>query len=140
MAHFLRFSFNSTTRHRYNARIVLLETRAFRRCPICNGWTGKKWFMLRHATNTHNHRHNHGRRRQKWPPNAPNEASSPTMTRRMDWGITPQASSYNFGGGEEMYGHQSSPLFWQWCIATKLSVLRAVHPLNLLRGTSPIEQ
>jgi hypothetical protein len=62
--------------------------------------------------------HNHGRHQRKWPPNAPNEASSPTTTRwiRMDGWPTPQASRYHFGGSEGVYGPQSTPLFWQWCI------------------------
>ena len=79
--------------------------------------------------NTH-HRHNHGQRWQKWPPNAPNEASSPTMARRTDGRQPPEQVAIILGGV-------------RGCIAIKVllcsgddasqqhrSVLRAIHPLT----------
>ncbi len=81
--------------------------------------------------NTHNRHHNHGRCRQKWPPNAPNEASSPTMTRHTDGRQPPKQVVIILGG---VWG----------CMALKAllcsgddvspqhqSVLRAIHPFNL---------
>ncbi len=81
-------------------------------------WPEKSGSCSGKLQNTHNHRCNHGQRRGKWPPNAPNEASSPRKPSRMDgWQLPEQAVLY-FVGSEGVYGHQSTPLFRRWCIAT----------------------
>ncbi len=80
--------------------------------------------------NTHNHRHNHGQRRRKWPPNAPNEASSPATTHFTDGGQPPKQAVIIFGGVRgcmaikalHFSGNDTSPQHW--------SVLRAIYPLT----------
>jgi hypothetical protein len=132
LAHFLCFSFNPTSRHQYNARIVLLETRAFQQYPICHGLIGKSGMCSGMLQNTHNHHHNYGQRQRKWPPNAPNEASSPATTRCMDGRQPPKQAVIIFGGVRGVWPSikvllcsGNDALLQHW------SVLRAMHPLNL---------
>ena len=85
--------------------------------------------------NTHSHPHNHhGQHQQKWPPYAPNEASSPATTRCMD-GQQPTKRAVIILGRVRgcmaikvllCSGDDASPQHW--------SVLRAIHPLNLRKN------
>jgi hypothetical protein len=84
--------------------------------------------MLQH---THNHHHNHGQCRQKWPPNAPNEASSsPARMPCMDGRQPPKQAVIILGGVRGCMaikallfsGNDQSP--------QHRSVLRAIHPLT----------
>ncbi len=126
----------------YNARIVLLEMRAFQQYTI----SGKKWFLLRYATKTHNHHHNHDQRRRKWPPTAPNEASSPTTTQRMDVRQPPEQVVIILGGVRGCMALKALLCSGDDASPQHRSSLRAIHPLNLrknmhlLEGSSPIEQ
>ena len=76
------------------------------------------------------HRHNHGCCRQKWPPNTPNEASSPVRKHWTDGWQLPEQANMTCGeaGGcmaikALLYSSDdASPQHW--------SVLIAIHSLN----------
>ena len=83
--------------------------------------------------NTHNHHHNHGQHQRKWPPYAPNEASSPATTGCMD-GQQPTERAVIILGRVRgcivikvliCSSDDASPQHW--------SVLRVIHPLNLTK-------
>ena len=113
---YLLFSFISKSRSQYNARIVLLETRAFWRCPVWCGSTGKKWFVLRHATK-HTQRPSHNdRRRRKWPHNAPHEALRLVPMHQIDGRQPPEQGNKIWGRVEMVNVPQSAPLFRRLCI------------------------
>ena len=46
------------------------------------------------------------------------------------WGKIPQASGYNFGGNEGVYGPQNTPMLWRCIITGTWSALMAIHPLT----------
>ena len=81
--------------------------------------------------NTHNHHHNHGERWWKWPPNAPNEASSPATTHCMDGQQPPKQAVIIMGrvrgciAIKALFCSDNDALPQHW------SVLKAIHPLNL---------
>ena len=113
---------------------------------VC-GLTGKKWFVLRHAT-----KHTQPPS-QPWPtpaemaPLCPKWGIKPCNNTLHGWATTHRASGYNFGESEGVYCHQSAHLFQRWCIATTLECFEGHTPpqpyknyVHLLRGSSPIEQ
>ena len=106
LSRFHLFSFISMSLPQYNARIVLLETRAFWRYPPCRGpwFNQKKWFVLRHTTK---HSHNDGRRRRKCPPDAPHEALRLVPTRQIDGRRPPEQADIILGVLRRVYGPQS---------------------------------
>ncbi len=75
--------------------------------------------IWRHQPPTANNDHlNHY---QPWPmpaemaPLRPTWDLAPRAAVIAQWGKTPQASGYNFGGSEGVYGPQNTPMLWQ-CI------------------------
>ncbi len=58
---------------------------------------------------------NHDRRRQKWPPSAPNEALSSVLAQHMDRGQPPKHADIIFGSVTGVYGPQNTPMLWVWC-------------------------
>ena len=122
------------SRHQYNARIVLVETRAFRRYIICHGSIRKSGLCSGTLQNTHNHHHNHSRRPWKCPPNAPNEASSPAKLRRTDGRQPPEQAVIILGGVRGCMAIKMHLCSSDDALPQHWSVLRAIHPLNLQKN------
>ncbi len=81
--------------------------------------------------NTHNHGHNHGQCQQKWPPNAPNEASSPATMCHTNGRQPPEQACIFFGGVRGCMALKSLLCSGDDASPQHQSVLKAIHPLNL---------
>jgi hypothetical protein len=80
--------------------------------------------------NTHNQHHNHGQCRRKWPPNTPNEASSPAMTHCTDGRQPPKQAVIILGGVRGCMAIKVLPCSGNDASPQHRSVLRAIHPLT----------
>ena len=93
-------------------------------------WPEKSGSCSGTLQNTHNHRHNHGQRQQKWPPNAPNEASSPAKRRCTDGQQSPERAVILLGGVRGCMAIKALICSGNDASPQHLSVLRAIHPLT----------
>ena len=80
--------------------------------------------------NTHNQRHNHGQRQWKWPPNTPNETSSPAMTHCTDRRQPPEQAVIILGGVRGYMAIKALHCSSNDASPHHRSVLRAIHPLT----------
>ena len=80
-------------------------------------------------------------------PLMPQIGITPHNNMLVGWATTPQASGYNFGGSEGVYGSKSTPLFRQWCIAAPSKCFEGHTPpqppknfIGLLVGHHPLSK